>query len=140
MIFSKNSLSSEKRAAKVYRFFPAEAGRAVNFRKENKTLQKCADISAIAALPEGVRAEKLYASGKTLFAWCDDKKIYSSEGGAFLARESAFTAAPAFCEAFDGSAAAPLFSDGEKTYGRINAAVQDNGKLNVQYITNDIPA
>ncbi|MFQ7035012.1 MAG: hypothetical protein ACLRTQ_04660 [Candidatus Borkfalkia sp.] len=31
-------------------------------------------------------------------------------------------------------------SDGEKTYGRINAAVQDNGKLNVQYITNDMPA
>ena len=140
MIFSKNSLSSEKRAAKVYRFFPAEAGRAVNFRKENKTLLKCAGISVFAALPEGVRAEKLYASGKTLFAWCDDKKIYSSEGGAFLAHESVFAAAPAFCEAFDGSAAAPFFSDGEKTYGRINAAVQDNGKLNVQYITNDIPA
>lgn len=123
MIFSKNSLSSEKRAAKVYRFFPAEAGRAVNFRKENKTLQKCAGISAIAALPEGVRAEKLYASGKTLFAWCDDKKIYSSEGGAFLALESVFAAAPAFCGAFDGSAAAPLFSDGEKTYVFLSGAL-----------------
>lgn len=70
-----------------------------------------------------MRAEKLYASGKTLFAWCDDKKIYSSEGGAFLARESAFTAAPAFCEAFDGSAAAPLFSDGEKTYVFLSGAL-----------------
>ena len=122
MIFSKNSLFSEKGAAKVYRFFPADAGRTVNFRKENKTLQKCAGISAFAALPEGVRAEKLYASGETLFAWCDDKKIYVSEGGAFLACESAFAAAPAFCEAFDGSAAAPLFSDGEKTYVFLSGA------------------
>lgn len=64
MIFLKNSLSSEKRAAKVYRFFPADAGRAVNFRKENKTLQKCAGISAFAALPEGVRARKTVCVGE----------------------------------------------------------------------------
>lgn len=31
-------------------------------------------------------------------------------------------------------------SDGEKTNGRITAAVADNGKPNVQYVTNDIPA
>ena len=134
---ASNNLSGNNVAVSGFTLQNAEAGQTLSVKESEQ--KAFAGVKAALAYFEktfgGVRTNivsVLYQAER------DGISVFSTQEGVefYFTNIQKFTE-EMFAEVFELYSS---LSDGEKTYGRINAAVQDNGKLNVQYITNDITA
>ena len=134
---ASNNLSGNNVAVSGFTLQNAEAGQTL-FVKESEQKAFAGVKAALAYFEKTFGGVRTNIVSVLYQAERDGISVFSTQEGVefYFTNIQKFTE-EMFAEVFELYSS---LSDGEKTYGRINAAVQDNGKLNVQYITNDIPA